>query len=1610
MKTDSKRSLIHSTLFFVAMFLVAFQGKALSQTAPDLVVSGGVGVSPNPVSPGNSVTVSYTVYNQGNGNAAQSTTKIQIKDGSGTLLTQQYFTVPSIGAGSSSPQSSSMSIPSTAVSGTYTVYVVLDYNNAIGQSNINNDIYYTSFSIQIPQNYISVTSPPSGANWGVGTQQQVIWSSKGTISTVNVKLSADGGASYSYVLGLNIANTGAATVTVPNISSSMCRIKVESSTDQTLYGISQGNFSISTQQTEQASVVYETYPTGTTIQPQESFTMSWVLKNTGTTTWKTTYGLQYVSGTLSTNHNEIPCLVNVSPGQSYSFFLPMVAPQMIGSYQEQWKFVNGAGQIIPVNSSQTLLTSINVVGSISDSLVITNLTTNDTALDWGQSTVFVATVQDRGGNPIVGAMLVGQDEISGRQYQAGPTEANGLVAYQTGVVSSGVPDGTSFHVTFRATKVGFVDSPIQISQVKVNHQPQTQSPSIALSQPTSLSFSAPQNGQLPNTRNITITNGGQGTLSWSISNIASWLSVTPAVGVSNSTVVVIQPSSTALSSDGSPYVDTLQVMSAKASNSPQYIVVQYTISGGVGNQYTVGQVTIAANSITDNPNGSKLASGNVTINNILGFSGPLTIRPSDNTVSGDCDIYVGKTTIYSGSFTFRIPTSNPKLTDFSPLLPRLQLKVGGFSVGMNDITFLADGILIDGYIDFSLPFGIKINVDALQITRSAGIQIAGSISVDHIGLTNGVELKNVTITYDGVNDSFSGTATVSTEALTVSGGLGFVHGKLDFVELHAQSSTGYLLDGSGFSVYGLGGGVHGLASPPVSFDIYGDLSTSDPVISKIVMLTNLGLTYTVPTSLEGHAQLTLFGKYAAANVNLSINIPTNVELGADVDLGGIIVGSSKLGIALGQNVALYGNISGTLQVPDGDWAGSDIVRAVHPLPWPLSSIAASLQNYEATVKASLGPLSTAISVDFAPVLQGGTPKFDLSNFVNFNLFLFGNAIKPNHRLNNMNRFEGLSLRISRESPNKYMSVSSAQNLTQAVPITSEYNQLVFRLTGSRTIPQTVLVRPDGQTFHPNDLVRNNQFGITYAESDSMHKAFWIIDSPIKGNWQIEITDTTNPMLDVIASMLPLGVSMVEPSTDQTSGNIEWVDSGSPDSATVSLYYSKNNFGLNGALIVDGLHPANGLNSYTWDFSNVPPGAYYVYAVIEDGHNASRYCYSAGRIIVPSVVQAPFNLKVQFNDPTVTLTWTSPANTPVTGFFIEYTDVNEPSYRVDLSVGDTNQCVVGSIVPGRTYTFSIAAIDTSSKVSSPVMSGPINCISKVSDNHPAFRFDSRLPFKIQVWKPLSLRIPAFDADGDQLLYSLLSAPSGLTVDAATGQLSWTPTEQQLGFSNVQLRVSDGKGGVDSLTVQFNVIRPENPTISFTRTYYNSNTPVGIITVHDDAVDLNSIQVQQVIASLLTSISSKTVTCRETAPNSGFFTGVFDMSSSVLVPGDTLQATYTSSSGQVASSIAYWSTATPVVEEHPIVPDRYELFQNYPNPFNPTTTIKYSLHSSARVTLVIYDVLGQKVTTLVDGIQRAGYYTVTWNGMNQQGISVASGVYFCRLSVGEFTAVKKLMLLR
>ena len=146
-------------------------------------------------------------------------------------------------------------------------------------------------------------------------------------------------------------------------------------------------------------------------------------------------------------------------------------------------------------------------------------------------------------------------------------------------------------------------------------------------------------------------------------------------------------------------------------------------------------------------------------------------------------------------------------------------------------------------------------------------------------------------------------------------------------------------------------------------------------------------------------------------------------------------------------------------------------------------------------------------------------------------------------------------------------------------------------------------------------------------------------------------------------------------------------------------------------------------------------------------------------------------------------------------------------------------------------------------------------------------------------------------------------------------------------------------------------------------------------------------------------------------------------SVVEAGDEIEIQVISKSGNIESS-SFSYRVTPEMITNAMIsvrlddigkPKAMRLLQNYPNPFNPETWIPYQLSKDSEVSISIYDITGELIRRLSLGYQQAGFYTsrdkaVYWDGRNDMGESVTSGIYFYQLSVGDYSETQKMLILK
>ena len=185
---------------------------------------------------------------------------------------------------------------------------------------------------------------------------------------------------------------------------------------------------------------------------------------------------------------------------------------------------------------------------------------------------------------------------------------------------------------------------------------------------------------------------------------------------------------------------------------------------------------------------------------------------------------------------------------------------------------------------------------------------------------------------------------------------------------------------------------------------------------------------------------------------------------------------------------------------------------------------------------------------------------------------------------------------------------------------------------------------------------------------------------------------------------------------------------------------------------------------------------------------------------------------------------------------------------------------------------------------------------------------------------------------------------------------------------------------------------------------------VVTVHDAShAPLSGATVVGVWSGASQTTSTTDASGNATFTNGGLKKGVksvqFDVADLQVSGG-----TYDPGANDGAASITIQQASGDQLAADQLVPIRVTLSQNHPNPFNPSTTLRYGLPAGARVQLVLFDALGRHVRTLVDERQSAGFHTVLWDGRNQRGAQVASGIYIYRLRAGSHEISKRMLLMK
>jgi hypothetical protein len=291
--------------------------------------------------------------------------------------------------------------------------------------------------------------------------------------------------------------------------------------------------------------------------------------------------------------------------------------------------------------------------------------------------------------------------------------------------------------------------------------------------------------------------------------------------------------------------------------------------------------------------------------------------------------------------------------------------------------------------------------------------------------------------------------------------------------------------------------------------------------------------------------------------------------------------------------------------------------------------------------------------------------------------------------------------------------------------------------------------------------------------------------------------------------------------------------------------------------------------------------------------------------------------------------------------------------------------------------------------------------------------------------LSLSVDSLDiVDVDDNIFTLaILAGDNYTIEG----LVVSPEPNYHGTLIVPVTVSDGDSvsapfnlnivvvPVNDTPLPFNLLTPENGTeISVTLLDIMNNTTLEVSWSSSFDADEEG----ELIYSLkLGGMGGDTVLVNtpDTSVNISYELLVATLDSFGVNQGDLFWTVFVSDGIDTVNANNQFSIHVNAVDvlgiDESLVPEVYALHQNYPNPFNPITKIKYDLPENTHVTLLIYDIMGRQVRTLFSNLyQEAGYRSIVWNGLDEFGRPLPSGMYFYHIKTADFIKTKKMVLLK
>ena len=827
---------------------------------------------------------------------------------------------------------------------------------------------------------------------------------------------------------------------------------------------------------------------------------------------------------------------------------------------------------------------------------------------------------------------------------------------------------------------------------------------------------------------------------------------------------------------------------------------------------TIGILTVEAEQFVQVQTNVYETRGYARINSLLYFSGTLTLDKTALTVSAngtwtlDNVPYVGDVSFYNGSITVNASTGVcAGLNRAASLLEVIEL-----GIEFEGFSFVAGGIQIAGAIELPEEIGIKAEFENLTVSRTTGIDFVGSITLPDVEFADFPwGFKDSHLDFNTIENEFGGGGKISTpkfdvliEQITIR------NGRLETVLLGIGfPEPGINLDSSGVVwLKSVSGGLMDMAPgpPPLKIKAACEL-TIGPAIAGFQLITGVPEVLLDTSGMfTATGTIYLFGGpdegYEMSQIVASFGTPSSAEPGFRFSATAYLwkeVFEPQMTFSIDFDNKFEGTATGTFDLGNvdlailGDTIGDLVEIALDAVDTPTFDLAATVNNDGFTGSFSADII--AGDIDFTVKLEpGGLPSLDAS---------FDPAIDIDI---------DWPWKMTPEAYAEYTKQGPQKAVAGSFVIPANLGKVLVTLKYTDGSTDFELVNPNGVYFTPSGA---DGIAYGYASNTDRRFAFYMLNNPVPGTWQVEVPDPESlgmPTLEVLPLNSVPGAEMVSAKNLAAPANtirLGYIARDPGEQAAVSLHYDTDNQGADGLTIVSELVEEDGYAEYAWDTSDTPPGTYYVYVKVDDGKSGAEVDYLEDPVTIlhETSVAAPTGLETTVSGSSVTLEWEPAKAANLQSYRVYWLEQDKAGAKIQSDAVGSLQNYALTLTPGRSYRVWVTAVDDQGAESAPSVAKQIRPLVSSSDNNPP-QITSDPLRGAMVGTPYSYNVDANDADADTLTYALTIKPAGMTINAASGVISWTPTEQQRGVYNVAVSVTDPHAGADTQAFTVTVSAP------------------------------------------------------------------------------------------------------------------------------------------------------------------------------------------------------------